>query len=97
MHSNFDNPSSRAWLPPPLDPQIGKIVMNYEELRDLGISYSKEHLRRLEADGLFPTRVRLSVTRVAWLYDEVIAWISDRAENRQGALQMESGDEQFQR
>ncbi len=89
MYSDFDNPRSRVWLPPALDLQISKIVVNYEELRDLGISYSKEHLRRLEADGLFPTRVRLSAARVAWMYTEIMAWIIDRAECRSETHQAE--------
>ena len=36
-------------------------IITFKELRPLkGIPFSREHLRRLEADGKFPKRVRLA-------------------------------------
>lgn len=61
------------------------VLIGHEELRELGITYSKEHLRRLEADGLFPPRIRLSPARVVWMFNEVVAWIIDRADQRNAA------------
>ncbi|NOE32176.1 AlpA family phage regulatory protein [Ruegeria sp. HKCCD7318] len=61
-------------------------LLSYEELWDLGIKYSKEHLRRLETDGLFPERVPLSAARVAWVEAEIIQWINDRISTRSGRL-----------
>ena len=46
------------------------------------IPYSANHLRRLEAQGDFPRRVRIGANRIAWLRDEVEAWLADRVEAR---------------
>ena len=58
------------------------ILLSYPDLRRIGITYSKEHLRRLEAEGRFPKRVRLSERRVSWRLDEVRAWIDAHAADR---------------
>ena len=58
------------------------ILIGFDELRELGITYSKEHLRRLETAGQFPERVRLTPSRIAWMFNEVMAWINDRAQVR---------------
>lgn len=47
------------------------------------IPYSQNHLRRLEAAGDFPKRIRIGANRVAWLKDEVENWIADRVNSRQ--------------
>ena len=39
------------------------------------IPYSQNHLRRLEAKGQFPKRIRVGENRVAWLRDEIDSWI----------------------
>jgi predicted DNA-binding transcriptional regulator AlpA len=46
------------------------------------IPYSQNHLRRLEAQGQFPKRIRVGANRVAWLRDEIDQWICDRVEAR---------------
>jgi prophage regulatory protein len=46
------------------------------------IPYSANHLRRLEAQGDFPRRVRIGANRIAWLRDEVEQWLADRVEAR---------------
>jgi prophage regulatory protein len=46
------------------------------------IPYSTNHLRRLEAQGDFPRRVRIGANRIAWLRAEVEKWLSDRVEAR---------------
>jgi hypothetical protein len=40
----------------------------YPQLRGLGIHYSREHIRRLEKDGLFPMHTDLDEDgrRIAW-------------------------------
>ena len=48
------------------------------------IPYSQNHLRRLEAKGQFPKRIRIGANRVAWLRDEVETWIEDRINARAG-------------
>ncbi|MDU8945941.1 helix-turn-helix transcriptional regulator [Ovoidimarina sediminis] len=58
------------------------ILIGFDQLVELGVTYSREHLRRMEAAGQFPGRVRLSPARVAWMSSEVIAWLNERAEER---------------
>lgn len=59
------------------------VLLSREDLLELGIRYSREHIRRLEAEGKFPRRVRLSPGRIAWMFNEVMAWLNDRAEERE--------------
>ncbi|MDB5706605.1 MAG: transcriptional regulator [Sphingomonas bacterium] len=59
-----------------MDRLISKI-----EVRSL-VVYSNAHIARLEAEGLFPKRVRLSVGRVAWLESEIRDWIADKVAAR---------------
>lgn len=52
-----------------------------DELQRL-VPYSRNHLRRLEAAGQFPRRIRLGANRVAWLREEVEQWLTARVEAR---------------
>lgn len=56
-------------------------ILSKKELREL-VLYSPQHIARLEKAGLFPKRVQLGPNRVGWLYDEVIAWLEERLNNR---------------
>lgn len=54
-----------------------------KELRTIyGIPYCPAHIARLEAAGEFPKRVKLGACRVAWVAEEVEAWIDARTSNR---------------
>jgi prophage regulatory protein len=57
-------------------------LINYKQLRAMGIDFSREHLYRLEAARQFPRRVRLSAQKIAWIESEVISWLQDRASER---------------
>jgi prophage regulatory protein len=46
------------------------------------IPYSQNHLRRLEATGNFPKRVRIGANRVAWVRREVDDWLMERINER---------------
>ncbi len=46
------------------------------------ISYSPNHIRRLEAKGKFPKRVQIGANRVGWVRAEVEQWIDDRMGER---------------
>lgn len=50
------------------------------------IPYSQNHLRRLEAQGRFPKRIRIGANRVAWLREEIENWINERVIARNGGL-----------
>src|SRR6266404_3276986 len=60
-------------------------VLSLEDLRELGIPYHREHLRRLIEAGLFPPPMKLGEgprSRNAWIESEVAAWIEARAAAR---------------
>lgn len=46
------------------------------------IPYSQNQLRRLEAQGNFPKRVRIGANRVAWVREEIDNWIAERLNTR---------------
>ena len=59
-------------------------LVDRRELRTL-VPYSDTHLRRLEAAGEFPKRVKLGKgpqSRVAWLWLEVTAWMEAKKSAR---------------
>jgi len=47
-----------------------------------GIPYCFAHIKRLEDKSQFPKRVQLGACRVAWVADEIEAWIAERANRR---------------
>jgi prophage regulatory protein len=47
------------------------------------VPYTRQHIGRLEKKGDFPRRVQVGPGRVAWLEDEVDAWIKARAAERE--------------
>ncbi|WP_170482253.1 helix-turn-helix transcriptional regulator [Ruegeria arenilitoris] len=53
-------------------------LLSFEHLEEIGIKYSREHLRRLEAADQFPKRLRLSPGRVAWRLSEIEDWLESR-------------------
>ena len=48
--------------------------------------YSLNHIRRLEASGDFPKRVRIGANRVAWVREEIDQWIEARVNARNGEV-----------
>jgi Prophage CP4-57 regulatory protein (AlpA) len=54
-----------------------------DNLRERGIPFSRVHLARLEASGAFPKRVLLGENRVAWVDQEIDAWIAERLAERE--------------
>lgn len=58
-------------------------LVTKKELRSIyGVPYSVQHIARLERAGRFPKRIKLGQCRVAWLAEEVEAWIEERVANR---------------
>jgi prophage regulatory protein len=57
-------------------------LLNGEDLRALGIKYSRMHLRRLIQAGRFPAPISLGENRRAWVADEIHAWIDSRIRER---------------
>ena len=62
------------------DTSAGNMLLA-DELQQL-VPYSRNHIRRLEAKGQFPRRVRLGANRVVWLRAEVEQWLATRVEAR---------------
>jgi prophage regulatory protein len=61
--------------------------VRYADLAPLkGIHFSREHLRRLEAAGRFPKRVKLADggEHFAWVEAELDAYIAERMAAREG-------------
>lgn len=59
-------------------------LVSKKELKSIyGVPYSFAHIARLEGQGQFPKRVKLGACRVAWLAEEVQAWIDERIALRQ--------------
>ena len=54
---------------------------------DYEIPYSRPSLARLEKDGRFPRRIRLSSNVIVWDRDEIEAWLQARADERDGGGQ----------
>jgi prophage regulatory protein len=58
-------------------------VLPYEDLKaKKGIPYSRFYLRQLIAKGQFPRPVKLGGNRVAFVEDEIDAWLRERAAER---------------
>jgi prophage regulatory protein len=59
-----------------------KLVSKKELKSVYGAPYCPAHIARLEVTGRFPKRVKLGACRVAWVAEEVEAWIEERIGNR---------------
>jgi predicted DNA-binding transcriptional regulator AlpA len=57
-------------------------LLTYDDLRDRGVKYSRNHIRRREKVGTFPLHVDLGEGRIAWIEAEIIGWIADLAAKR---------------
>jgi len=58
-------------------------LVTHKELKAFGISFSREHLWRLEAANKFPRRIYLSPQKVVWFEDEILAWLAERDAERE--------------
>jgi prophage regulatory protein len=60
-------------------------LLNYQDLRERGISFCKLHLDRLAKDGYFPKPIKIGRNTKAWLESEIEAYLAERAAARTGA------------
>lgn len=56
-------------------------MLSKKQVREL-VLYSPAHIARLEADGKFPKRVQLGISRVGWVEQEVLDWLTERIKKR---------------
>jgi prophage regulatory protein len=61
------------------------VILGHGDLPVRGIRFSRTHLIRLERQGLFPKRIKLSPGRVGWLKSEIDRWVMQRGADRSGA------------
>lgn len=61
---------------------VKKLVDKKGLRENYGVPYSFTHIKRLEDAGKFPLRVKLGQCRVAWVAEEVEAWIEERISQR---------------
>ncbi len=57
-------------------------LLDRNDLRNLRITFCNVHQIRLEGEGRFPKRVRLSPYKVAWIESEIRDWLIAKAEER---------------
>jgi len=63
------------------------LLVSYRQLHELGITFKRAWLARLEARGEFPRRIRIGAGprgRIAWRLDDILAWIEARADAAMG-------------
>lgn len=76
-------PDSNAGIQP--DRQPSKLdllplkLLRFDDVQER-TGLSRSTIWRLEHRGVFPKRIQVSVNVVAWLEDEVVAWIQARVE-----------------
>ncbi len=58
----------------------GVEFVRFDQLRSLGVPYSKTHVNRMEQHGRFPCKVKFGPQRAWYIKREVEAWCSDRIE-----------------
>jgi len=60
-------------------------LVSFEDLKDMGIPFSTQHLNRLIKSGDFPKAIKLGParnSRKAWLKADIDEWINDRIASR---------------
>jgi prophage regulatory protein len=57
-------------------------LVTFPELAMLGVRWSRRQVDRMEILGQFPRRVPLGANRVAWVRDEIIAFVEARIAKR---------------
>jgi prophage regulatory protein len=58
-------------------------ILSKRQLKEL-VLYSPQHIARLEKAGQFPLRVHLGQNRVGWVEAEVLDWLNQRLQRREG-------------
>jgi len=57
-------------------------ILEYWELREHGVPFSRSHLARLEEKGKFPKRVPIGELRIGWIAGEIWDWRDARISSR---------------
>jgi len=79
-HGVSETTPHQARAPPTIS---GRRLLSYDDLEPRGIRFSRVHLRRLEARGLFPQHVKIGAGNfIAWLSDEIDQYLDNLAAAR---------------
>jgi hypothetical protein len=65
--------------PKPPSPPPQRRALDYEGLRQKGIRYHSNHLRRLWKNNKFPKPFKPSPRRLAWWEHDIDAWLEEKA------------------
>ena len=57
-------------------------LLTFDELRDHGVTFTRQHLDNLERQNRFPKRVAIGEYRIGWVEQEVDAWIEAKISSR---------------
>jgi predicted DNA-binding transcriptional regulator AlpA len=57
-------------------------LLTFNQLKDKGIPWCRDHLRRKAKAGEFPAPVPISDSRIAWVETEVDVWMEARTAER---------------
>jgi prophage regulatory protein len=88
MNAKRRRPPYKPARPLTLEERRGQNLLSFDDLRLFGISYTRAHLYRLINAKKFPKPVRLGEARVAFVREDIEAWIEaikQRAEEKWAA------------
>ena len=54
-------------------------AITYADLKSFGIPFTRKHIREMVLAGDFPKPFALSRHRIAWTEDQIVGWITARA------------------
>jgi prophage regulatory protein len=63
-------------------PTAGAQLVAYPQLIDFGVPFSRMHISRMEKAGKFPMHIKLGGKSIAWVRDELDAWLAQRMKAR---------------
>ncbi len=61
-------------------------LISMKDLRQAGVPYSPAHIYRLISAGEFPKPVKLGANRIAFVADEIDAWIKAKVDQRDSVV-----------
>ena len=60
-------------------------LLRFDDLKSLGIPFSRVHVDRLQKAGQFPKKIKLGPNTAAYLESEIVAWLEARCAERAGS------------